>query len=128
LLYYLRVVYRLLANAVVTFHALFIVFVVCGGFLAWRWRWVAAIHLPCALWGILIEYRGGICPLTPLENSLRARAGQQGYGGGFIEHYLLPVMYPAGLTPRVQVVLGTAVFLVNLFAYAVLIRRLTRGS
>jgi hypothetical protein len=128
LLYYVRVVYRLLANAVVVFHALFIVFVVCGGFLAWRWRWVAAMHLPCALWGILIEYRGGICPLTPLENSLRARAGQQGYGGGFIEHYLLPVMYPAGLTPRVQVVLGTAVLLVNLFAYAVLIRRLTRGS
>jgi len=128
LLYYLRVVYRLLANAVVAFHGLFIVFVVCGGFLAWRWRWVAAMHLPCALWGILIEYRGGICPLTPLENSLRARAGQQGYGGGFIEHYLLPVMYPAGLTPRVQVVLGTAVLLVNLFAYAVLIRRLTRGS
>lgn len=128
MLYYLRVVYRLLANAVVAFHGLFIVFVVCGGFLAWRWRWVAAMHLPCALWGILIEYRGGICPLTPLENSLRARAGQQGYGGGFIEHYLLPVMYPAGLTPRVQVVLGTAVLLVNLFAYAVLIRRLTRGS
>ncbi len=128
MLYYLRVVYRLLANAVVAFHGLFIVFVVCGGFLAWRWRWVPAMHLPCALWGILIEYRGGICPLTPLENSLRARAGQQGYGGGFIEHYLLPVMYPAGLTPRVQVVLGTAVLLVNLFAYAVLIRRLTRGS
>ena len=128
MLYYLRVVYRLLANAVVVFHALFIVFVVCGGFLAWRWRWVPAMHLPCALWGILIEYRGGICPLTPLENSLRARAGQQGYVGGFIEHYLLPVMYPAGLTPRVQVVLGTAVLLVNLFAYAVLIRRLTRGS
>ena len=128
MLYYLRVVYWLLANAVVAFHGLFIVFVVCGGFLAWRWRWVAAMHLPCALWGILIEYRGGICPLTPLENSLRARASQQGYGGGFIEHYLLPVMYPAGLTPRVQVVLGTAVLLVNLFAYAVLIRRLTRGS
>jgi len=128
LLYYLQVFFRLLANAVVVFHGLFIVFVVCGGFLAWQWRWVAAIHLPCALWGILIEYRGGMCPLTPLENSLRARAGQQGYGGGFIEHYLLPVMYPAGLTPRVQVVLGTAVLLVNLFAYAVLIRRLTRGS
>ncbi len=128
MLYYLRVVYRLLANAAVVFHALFIVFVVCGGLLAWRWRWVAAIHLPCALWGILIEYRGGICPLTPLENSLRARAGQQGYSGGFIEHYLLPAMYPAGLTPRVQVVLGTAVLLINLFAYAVVIRRLTRGS
>jgi len=128
LLYYLRVVYRLLANAAIVFHALFIVFVVCGGLLAWRWRWVAAIHLPCALWGILIECRGGICPLTPLENSFRARAGQQGYSGAFIEHYLLPAMYPAGLTPRVQVVLGTAVLLINLFAYAVVIRRLTRGS
>src|SRR5439155_21257746 len=76
LLYYLRVLYRLLANAVVAFHGLFILFVVLGGFLAWRWRWVAAVHIPCASWGILIEYRGGICPLTPLENSLRARAGQ----------------------------------------------------
>ena len=125
--YYLRVRYRLLANAVVGFHALFILFVVFGGFLAWRWRWVAAVHIPCALWGILIEYAGWICPLTPLENSLRARAGQAGYGGGFIEHYLVPAIYP-GLTPRIQTVLGTAVLVINAFAYVVLIRRLTRGS
>ena len=128
MLYYLRVLYRLLANAVVAFHGLFILFVVLGGFLAWRWRWVAAVHIPCALWGILIEYRGGICPLTPLENSLRARAGQQGYAGGFVEHYVLPVIYPKGLTASVQVALGTVVLAVNLFAYSVLIRRLTRGS
>jgi len=128
LLYYLRVLYRLLANAVVAFHGLFILFVVLGGFLAWRWRWVAAAHIPCALWGILIEYRGGICPLTPLENSLRARAGQQGYAGGFVEHYVLPVIYPKGLTAGVQVALGTLVLTVNLFAYSLLIRRLTRGS
>ncbi len=120
--------YRLLANAVVVAHGLFIVFVVVGGFLAWRRPWVAAVHLPCALWGILIEFRGWICPLTPLENSLRARAGQAGYSGGFIEHYLLPAIYPAGLTPRVQLVLGSAVLLLNAFAYAVLIRRLQRGS
>ncbi|HUC40639.1 MAG TPA: DUF2784 domain-containing protein [Gemmatimonadales bacterium] len=124
--------YRLLADAVVTFHALFIVFVVCGGFVAWRrgrgGRWVAAIHLPCAVWGMLIEFRGWICPLTPLENSLRARAGQAGYSGGFIEHYLLPAMYPAGLTPRIQAALGSAVLVINAVAYAVLIRRLTRGS
>jgi len=119
--------YRLLANAVVGLHALFILFVVFGGFLAWRWRWVAAVHIPCALWGILIEYAGWICPLTPLENSLRARAGQAGYGGGFIEHYLVPAIYP-GLTPRIQTVLGTAVLVINAFAYVVLIRRLTRGS
>lgn len=128
MLYYLRVLYRLLANAVVAFHGLFILFVVLGGFLAWRWRWVAAVHVPCALWGILIEYRGGICPLTPLENSLRARAGQQGYAGGFVEHYVLPVIYPKGLTAGVQVALGTFVLSVNLFAYSLLIRRLTRGS
>ena len=128
MLYYLRVLYRLLANAVVAIHALFILFVVLGGFLAWRWRWVAALHIPCALWGVLIEYRGWICPLTPLENTLRARAGQQGYGGGFVEHYVLPTIYPTGLTARVQLALGTLVLVINVFAYALLIRRLTRGS
>jgi len=127
LFYYLRVVYRLLANAVVVVHALFIVFIVCGGFLAWRWRWVAVLHVPCAVWGVLIEYNGWICPLTPLENSLRMRAGQQGYSGGFVEHYLVPAIYPAGLTPRIQVVLGTAVLVVNVITYAVVVRRLMRG-
>lgn len=126
--YYLRVLYRLLANAVVGLHALFIAFVVVGGFLAWRWRWVAAVHLPCAVWGVLIEYRHWVCPLTPLENYLRAKAGEQGYEGGFIEHYLLPAIYPAGLTPRVQMVLGTAALAVNLLAYGVLVRRLFRGT
>lgn len=125
--YYLRVIFRLLANAVVVFHALFVVFIVFGGFLAWRWRWVALVHIPCAIWGVLIEYRGWICPLTPLENALRHKAGQQGYSGGFIENYLLPAIYPSGLTPRIQVVLGTFVLLTNLFAYGVLLRRLQRG-
>ncbi len=128
MLYYVQVRYRLLADAVVAFHGLFIVFVILGSFLAWRWRFVAVVHIPCALWGMLIEYRGWICPLTPLENSLRMRAGQAGYGGGFIEHYLVPAMYPSGLTPRIQAALGTAVLVINVFAYAVLIRRLTRGS
>ena len=77
---------------------------------------------------MLIEYRGWICPLTPLENTLRARAGQQGYSGGFVEHYLLPAIYPSGLTPRIQAVLGTAVLVINAVAYTLLIRRLTRGS
>ena len=125
--YYLGVLYRLLANAVVVVHALFIVFIVFGGFVAWRWRWVAVLHVPGAVWGVLIEYNGWICPLTPLENSLRMRAGQQGYSGGFVEHYLLPAIYPAGLTPRIQVVLGTAVLVVNVITYAVLVRRLMRG-
>ena len=126
--YYLRVLYRLLADAVVSLHALFILFVVLGGFLAWRRSWVAAVHIPCAIWGVLIEYRGWICPLTPLENALRAKAGQQGYSSGFIEHYLLPTIYPSGLTPRVQALLGTFVLVVNAFAYTVLLRRIPRGS
>ena len=126
--YYLRVLYRLLANAVLSIHALFILFVVLGGFLAWRRRWVAAVHIPCAIWGVLIEYRGWICPLTPLENALRAKAGQQGYSGGFIEHYLMPTIYPSGLTPRVQALLGTFVLVVTAFAYTVLLRRILRGS
>ena len=125
--YYLPVLSRVLANAVVILHALFILFIVVGGFLAWRWHRVALPHVPCAVWGVLIEYNGWICPLTPLENSLRMRAGQQGYSGGFIEHYLLPAIYPAGLTPRIQVVLGSAVLVVNVIAYAVLVRRLMRG-
>ncbi len=128
MLYYVQVRYRLLADAVVAFHGLFIVFVILGSFLAWRWRFVAVVHIPCALWGMLIEYRGWICPLTPLENSLRMRAGQAGYSGGFIEHYLVPAIYPSGLTPRIQAALGTAVVVINVFTYAVLIRRLTRGS
>jgi len=126
--YYVKVLYRLLANTVVAVHALFIVFVVLGGFLAWRWRWVAAVHLPCAAWGVLIEYRQWVCPLTPLENHLRAKAGEQGYHGGFIEHYVLPAIYPSGLTPQLQWVLGTAALAVNLLVYGVLLRRLLRGS
>jgi uncharacterized protein DUF2784 len=122
------VFYRLLADAVVAVHALFIAFVVLGGFLAWRWRWVAVLHVPCAAWGVLIEFRHWVCPLTPLENHLREKAGAQGYEGGFIEHYLLPAIYPGGLTPRSQLVLGTAALAVNLLAYGVLARRFLRGS
>jgi len=127
LLYYLPVLYRLLANAVVLLHALFIVFIVFGGVLAWRWRWVAVLHVPAAIWGVLIEYRGWICPLTPLENALRVKAGQAGYSGGFVEHYLLPAMYPSGLTPRIQAGLGTLVLVVNVVAYTIFVRRLMRG-
>ena len=121
--------YRLLADLVVGVHALFVAFVIAGGLLVLRWPWVAAVHLPAAVWGALIELRGGVCPLTPLENSLRASAGQAGYEGGFIEHYLLPVLYPAGLTRGVQLGLGALVIAVNLVVYAlVLRRRWTRGS
>jgi len=124
----LKMLYRVLADCVVVIHAAFVVFVVLGGFLAWRWPGVVWAHVPCAVWGAAIEYAGWICPLTPLENALRARAGLQGYAGGFIEHYLMPVLYPAGLTRSTEAVLGTLVLAVNLVAYGVLVRRLLRGT
>ena len=120
--------YRLLADAVVLFHTAFVAFVVLGGFLAWRWSRIAWLHVPCALWGAVIEYQGWICPLTPLENDLRRRAGLAGYAGGFVEHYVLPVLYPAGLTGPTQALLGTLVVVVNLIAYGVLLRRALRGG
>jgi hypothetical protein len=119
--------YRILADIVVGVHALFVVFVLAGGLLALRWPWVAGVHLPAAVWGSLIELKGWICPLTPLEKSLRASAGQAGYPGGFIEHYVLPALYPAGLTRGVQLVLGSMVIVVNLAVYAVLLRRRARA-
>ncbi len=115
--------YRILANGVVLVHAAFVTFVVLGGFLAWRWRAVALVHVPCAVWGIAIEYGGWICPLTPLENALRARAGLEGYGGGFVEHYVIPTLYPANLARPTQAVLGTLVLVLNVIAYGVLLRR-----
>jgi uncharacterized protein DUF2784 len=115
--------YRLLADLAVGLHALFVAFVVGGGLLALRWPWVAAVHLPAAVWGALIEFRGWICPLTPLENSLRASAGQVGYAGGFIEHYLLPAIYPSGLTRTVQLALGVMVVGVNVVIYWLVLRR-----
>jgi hypothetical protein len=120
--------YRVLADLVVGVHALFVAFVVVGGLLVLRWPWVAALHVPAAIWGALIEFQGWICPLTPLENALRAAAGQAGYRGGFIEHYLLPVLYPAGLTPSVQVVLGSFVIVVNAVVYGFLLRRILRSA
>lgn len=109
--------YRLLADATVALHAAFIVFVVGGGFLVWRdARW-ALLHLPAVAWVAWLEFTGAICPLTPLENALRARAGGDGYAGGFIDHYLVPVIYPAGLTPGIQVALGAALLVGNAWLY-----------
>ena len=107
-----------LADLVVGIHFLFVLFVVLGGLLALRWRWVIWVHLPAAIWGALIELGGWICPLTPLEQSLRDRAGAGGYQGGFIEHYLLPILYPGALTRGIQLGLGVAVILINLLIYA----------
>jgi hypothetical protein len=119
-------IYRALADLVLVVHLTFVLFVVLGGLLVLRWPRAAWLHIPAAVWGVLIEYTGWICPLTPLENSFRARGGEAGYTGGFIEHYIQPVLYPAGLTRSTQVVLGSCVLLVNLAAYGIVVSRMKR--
>jgi hypothetical protein len=113
----------ILADLVVGLHFLFVVFVVAGGLLVLRWPKVAFVHLPAAVWGAAIEFAGWICPLTPLENSLRRQAGQSGYSTGFIEHYLLPVLYPSALTRDIQLLLGFLVIAVNVGIYVYILRR-----
>lgn len=120
--------YRLLADIVVLVHLAFVFFVVAGGLLALRWRRVAWVHLPCAAWGALIELAGWICPLTPLENWLRAQAGGARYEGAFVEHYVIPLLYPHALTRATQVVLGVAVIAVNVTVYALVWRRSRRRT
>jgi hypothetical protein len=113
----------LAADAVVVVHLLFIVFAVLGGVLVWRWPWLVVLHLPAVGWGVLVELMRWPCPLTPLEQRLRLAAGEAGYSGGFIEHYVLPILYPAGLTPQIQIALGLFVLGLNLLIYAGLVRR-----
>jgi hypothetical protein len=111
--------YRWFADAVVLIHALFVLFVVGGGFLAIRWRRLVWLHVPAAVWGALIEFTGWTCPLTPLEDMLRERAGQAGYAGGFVDHYVLRALYPRGLTSHTQLILGLFVVGINGVAYFV---------
>lgn len=110
--------YGLLADLVVVLHLLFIIFALIGGFLVlWR-RWMLFIHLPTVLWASAIEFIGWVCPLTPVENWLREAAGSSGYHGGFIEHYLIPIIYPVTLTPQLQIILGVVVIVINLLVYS----------
>jgi hypothetical protein len=122
------VIYRALADLVLTLHLGFVLFVVVGGLLVMRWPRLVWIHIPAAVWGAAIEYAGWICPLTPLENSLRARGGEAGYAGGFIEHYLVPTLYPQGLTRGAQFVLGSLVLMINAAAYGALLLRTRRRA
>lgn len=118
--------YRLLADGVVVAHLGFVAFVVLGALLAFRWPKVLWLHLPALAWGAFIEFSGGICPLTPLENHLRALGGEAGYQASFIEHYLLPILYPAALTREVQVLLGSLLVLTNVALYGLLWHRARR--
>ena len=121
--------YRLLADLVLLLHLTFVLFVVAGGLLVLRWPRMAWLHLPAAAWGAVVELTGWICPLTPLENELRVLAGADTYGAGFIEHYILSLLYPAELTRDMQVILGMIVIGVNAAVYGWLGRgRLTRDQ
>ncbi|WPC65907.1 DUF2784 domain-containing protein [Rhodoferax ferrireducens] len=113
--------FRFAADGVLLFHLSFILFALFGGALAARWRWMPLVHLPVASWAFFIELTGRICPLTYLENDLRVRAGQSGYAESFIEHYLLDVIYPSGLTREVQFVLAATVVVVNIAIYVWLV-------
>ena len=117
----------LLADLVLAVHAMFLLFVVLGGLLVlWKPR-IAWVHIPCAMWGAWVELVGWICPLTPLEVDLRIRAGEVGYGGGFIERYVTAVLYPQGLTREIQIGLGIAVVAVNVIIYVIAIKRAQKG-
>ena len=115
--------FALLADATVALHAAFVLFVVGGGLLVVRWPRIAWLHLPAAAWGAWVELAGWACPLTPFENWLRAQGGGAAYTSGFIEHYVMPVLYPAALTRPIQWVLGGLVMLVNAVVYTVVYRR-----
>jgi hypothetical protein len=128
--YALRMIATLLANGVLVVHGLFILFVLVGGLGVWRWPRLAWLHIPAVAWAAWVAWAGWICPLTPLENSLRRAAGEAGYSGGFIEHYLLPAIYPKGLTRGAQIGLGVFVAVLNVSLYAMLVarRRRTRAA
>jgi hypothetical protein len=109
--------FRMAADAVLVLHLLFVVFVVVGGLTVLRWPRLAWLHVPAAIWGALIEFGGWICPLTPLENSLRQRGGEVGYTGGFIDHYVTSLIYPDGLTRPMQFAIGALVVAINACVY-----------
>jgi hypothetical protein len=109
--------FRLAADAVLLAHLAFILFALLGAAIAARWRWILVIHLPAAAWGFFVELTGRNCPLTYLENYLRIKAGQSGYAESFVEHYLLTIIYPAGLTREIQFALAGVVIAVNIAIY-----------
>lgn len=117
-----------MADVVLILHFTFILFVILGAVLVLRWKRLAWIHIPCAVWGAWIEFQGSICPLTPLENRLRRLGGEAGYSGGFIEHYVVPLIYPSGLTRRTQIQLGLVVVAINVAVYGLIYWRRWRRT
>jgi hypothetical protein len=115
--------YGFLADALLVVHGAFVLFVVAGGVLVLKWPRLAWIHLPVAVWGAAIEFAGFICPLTPLEKAWRRAAGEEGYQGDFIEHYVTAALYPSGLTRPIQIALGVGVLVANGWVYWTLWRR-----
>jgi hypothetical protein len=116
------------ADVIVALHAAFALFVALGALLAVRWRRVMWVHLPATAWGVLIEFSGWVCPLTPLENALRLRAGEAVYSGDFIARYVLPALYPANLTRKAQLAIGSAALLFNVLMYGWLLCRSRRAE
>ena len=117
-----------LADFIVILHLAFVVFAVGGALLVVRWPRLAWVHVPAAIWAALIEFAGWICPLTPLEKWLRVQGGGDGYDGGFVDHYILPILYPRELTREVQIALGILVLVINVGIYAWVIRRRARDA
>jgi len=120
--------YSWLADLILCLHVGFVLFVSVGGLLVLRWRWVAWLHLPAAVWGAVVEFTGWICPLTPLESWLREQGGEASYRSDFIAQYLLPVLYPVDLTRDLQLLLGTVVIVLNAAIYSWLWRMQVRGA
>ena len=116
-------IYSITADLVVVVHLLFVIYATGGALLALKWRWTVLMHIPAAVWAILISFYGWVCPLTPLEKWLREQAGEAAYQEGFVEHYIVPILYPGDLTPAMQAGLGIFVLIVNLTAYAWVIKR-----
>jgi hypothetical protein len=117
-----QAIYPIFADLVVWIHLTFVVFVVLGGVLVMRWPRLIWVHLPAVMWGVIIELCGWICPLTPLENWLRRKGGGENYHSDFVAHYLLPMLYPQGLTRKSQITLGALVVVVNVAIYGWIFR------
>jgi hypothetical protein len=114
--------YQFIADFILVVHLAFIAFVLAGGLLLLRWPRLFWLHLPAVSWTVFVELTGGVCPLTPLENYFRALGRGDVFQGDFVGRYLLPLVYPAALTPSIQAVLAGVVILINFIFYAVIIR------